>query len=81
MDYRKEIGFILKAQRTKQNLSQAALANKSGVSESAIKRIESPTYSRTNSIALDVIFKLSKALEVEPSIFINPTFKKWIDKN
>ena len=57
-----EVKNRLKELRTKENLSQAELAQKSGVSQNLIARLESGALTNTTT---DTLFKISKALNVK----------------
>ena len=52
------MGFKIKELREKENLSQAELAQKSGVSQNLIARLESGALTNTTT---DTLFKISKA--------------------
>lgn len=56
------MGFKIKELREKENLSQAELAQKSGVSQNLIARLESGALTNTTT---DTLFKISKALNVK----------------
>lgn len=56
------MGFKIKELREKENLSQAELAQKSGVSQNLIARLESGSLTNTTT---DTLFKISKALNVK----------------
>lgn len=56
------MGFKIKEAREKENLSQAELARKSGVSQNLIARLESGSLTNTTT---DTLFKISKALNVK----------------
>lgn len=56
------MGFKIKELREKENLSQAELAQKSGVSQNLIARLESGSLTNTTT---DTLFKISKALHVK----------------
>ena len=51
------MGFKIKELREKENLSQAELAQKSGVSQNLIARLESGSLTNTTT---DTLFKISK---------------------
>lgn len=66
------MGFKIKELREKENLSQAELAQKSGVSQNLIARLESGSLTNTTT---DTLFKISKALNVKvEQIFLQITF-------
>lgn len=66
------MGFKIKEAREKENLSQAELARKSGVSQNLIARLESGSLTNTTT---DTLFKISKALNVKvEQIFLLTTF-------
>ena len=56
------MGFKIKELREKENLSQAELAQKSGVSQNLIARLESGALTNTTT---DTLLKISKALNVK----------------
>ena len=56
------MGFKIKELREKENLTQAELAQKSGVSRNLIARLESGALTNTTT---DTLFKISKALNVK----------------
>lgn len=60
------MGFKIKEAREKENLSQAELARKSGVSQNLIARLESGSLTNTTT---DTLFKISKALNVKVEQF------------
>ena len=67
-----EMGFKIKELREKENLSQAELAQKSGVSQNLIARLESGALTNTTT---DTLFKISKALNVKvEQIFLQIMF-------
>ena len=66
------MGFKIKELREKENLSQAELAQKSGVSQNLIARLESGALTNTTT---DTLFKISKALNVKvEQIFLQIMF-------
>lgn len=66
------MGFKIKELREKENLSQAELAQKSGVSQNLIARLESGALTNTTT---DTLFKISKALNVKvEQIFLQIKF-------
>lgn len=66
------MGFKIKELREKENLSQAELAQKSGVSQNLIARLESGSLTNTTT---DTLFKISKALNVKvEQIFLQIKF-------
>lgn len=68
------MGFKIKELREKENLSQAELAQKSGVSQNLIARLESGALTNTTT---DTLFKISKALNVKvEQIFLQIMFNK-----
>ncbi len=60
-DYMVEIGATIATARTRQNMTQAELANKIGTSQSAINRIE---HGKQNA-SLEIISKISHALHTQ----------------
>ena len=56
-----EIGNLIATARTRQNVTQAELAEMIGTSQSAINRIE---HGKQNA-SLEIISKISKALEIQ----------------
>ena len=70
-DYRVEIGAIIATARTRQNMTQAELAEKIGTSQSAINRIE---HGKQNA-SLEIISKISHALRTQ-IVTVNDTASK-----
>ena len=60
-NYMVEIGNLIATARTRQNVTQAELAEMIGTSQSAINRIE---HGKQNA-SLEIISKISKALEFQ----------------
>ena len=60
-DYMVEIGNIIATARTRQDITQAELAEKIGTSQSAINRIE---HGKQNA-SLEIISKISRALNYQ----------------
>jgi ribosome-binding protein aMBF1 (putative translation factor) len=63
----KNFGAVLRANRLDQGITQERLAMKSGVNRSYLSRIEAGRVSPT----LTVVFRLSEALKVVPSVLIS----------
>jgi UDP-N-acetylglucosamine 1-carboxyvinyltransferase len=70
-DYMVEIGAIIATARTRQNMTQAELAEKIGTSQSAINRIE---HGKQNA-SLEIISKISHALRTQ-IVTVNDTASK-----
>ena len=70
-DYMTEIGAIIATARTRQNMTQAELAEKIGTSQSAINRIE---HGKQNA-SLEIISKISHALRTQ-IVTVNDTASK-----
>ena len=70
-DYMVEIGAIIATARTRQNMTQAELADKIGTSQSAINRIE---HGKQNA-SLEIISKISHALRTQ-IVTVNDTASK-----
>ncbi len=70
-DYMVEIGAIIATARTRQNITQAELAEKIGTSQSAINRIE---HGKQNA-SLEIISKISRALST-PIVTVNDNAAK-----
>ena len=72
MDLRDTFALNLRRIRNARGLSQEAMANSTGINRSYFSKIEtSDTY-----VGLEIIAKLSKALEVEPAEFFRRPAKR-----
>ena len=66
-------GQVLRRHRRELDISQEALAELSGVSETHIKRLERDL----PDPGMTIIFRLSKALHVEPGELLEKPFSTW----
>ena len=64
----RNIGFRIQYMRKKAGMSQAELAEKSGMADSTISHLESTS---VYSISLVALFRISSALNVEPKALLD----------
>ncbi|MCL2031016.1 MAG: helix-turn-helix domain-containing protein [Oscillospiraceae bacterium] len=64
----RNIGFRVQFMRKKAGLSQAALAERSGLADSTISHLESTS---VYSVSLVVLFRIAAALGVEPRALLD----------
>lgn len=67
----KEIGLKIAYYRKLKGLSQLELAEKIDVSRTHLSNIEAPNV--PTSISLDLLFRISEVLEIEPKVFFEFT--------
>jgi DNA-binding XRE family transcriptional regulator len=67
-DFLRNIGFKVQFLRKKAGLSQAELAERSGLSDSTISHLESTS---VYSVSLVVLFRIASALDVEPKTILD----------
>ena len=72
----KTFGQTLRRQRRLMEISQGALAELSGVSETHIKRLEKDI----PDPGMNVIFRLSNALELTPGELLTNAYADWREK-
>lgn len=68
MNLKERVGLNLQNLRRSRNLSQETLALTAGIDRSYISEIELAK----SSVSLDILEKLSRALEVDPQVLLSP---------
>jgi len=67
-DFLKNIGFRIQFMRKKAELSQAELAERSGLSDSTISHLESTS---VYTVSLVTLFRIASALGIEPKTLLD----------
>ena len=67
-DFLKNIGFRVQFMRKKAGLSQAELAERSGLADSTISHLESTSI---YAVSFVVLFRIASALDIEPKTLLD----------
>lgn len=76
MDYKTPLNDLIKYYRKQRGFSQIQLSEESGVAIATIKQIEGASFiHKKKTISIDTLFRLSRAMNLNPNDFIQPLWK------